>query len=164
MESGSIVFYLFAAMTVASAAMVVFLRNIVYAAFSLLLTFFGVAGLYVLLSADFLAATQVLLYVGGILVLILFGVMLTQKVMQVELRVTTIQTVPALVVVGLFIVTMLSVAFRTDWPVKTTQAIEPTTRRIGELLMTDYLLPFEIASFLLLGALVGATLLARREK
>ena len=82
----AIVFYVFAAVTVASAAIVVLARSLIYSAFALLFTFFGVAGLYVLLGADFLAATQLLVYVGGILVLLLFGVMLTHKLYDLDLR------------------------------------------------------------------------------
>ncbi|MEK6571394.1 MAG: NADH-quinone oxidoreductase subunit J, partial [Bacteroidota bacterium] len=77
MQLFDIVFYVFALVTVVSAFVVVFSKNIVHSAFSLLFTFFGVAGLYVLLNADFLAVTQLLIYVGGILILLLFGVMLT---------------------------------------------------------------------------------------
>ncbi|HYU42904.1 MAG TPA: NADH-quinone oxidoreductase subunit J, partial [Vicinamibacteria bacterium] len=77
MSAEAAVFYVFAAITVAAAAVVVLARSLIYSAFALLFTFFGVAGLYVLLGADFLAATQLLIYVGGILVLLLFGVMLT---------------------------------------------------------------------------------------
>ncbi|MBI4713338.1 MAG: NADH-quinone oxidoreductase subunit J, partial [Planctomycetes bacterium] len=80
-----VIFYAFAALVVGSAFIVAFSRNIVYSAFALLLTFFGVAGLYVFLAAEFLAAAQVLIYVGGILVLILFAVMLTNKITDVKL-------------------------------------------------------------------------------
>jgi NADH-quinone oxidoreductase subunit J len=81
-----IIFYLFAIITVVPAVIVVTTKNIIYAAFALMFTLFGVAGLYVFLSADFLAAVQVLIYVGGILVLILFGVMLTRGILDLKLR------------------------------------------------------------------------------
>src|SRR5512138_3238062 len=90
-----IIFYFFALVTVGSAAVVVFSRNIIYSAFSLLFTFFGVAGLYVLLSADFLAVTQLLIYVGGILVLLLFGVTLTTKLVSVDMQTGTLRSLPA---------------------------------------------------------------------
>ena len=83
-QTTTVIFYLFAAITVCSAAFVVFTRNVIYSAFSLLFTFFGVAALYVFLSADFIAVTQVVVYVGGILVLLLFGVMFTNSIMQVK--------------------------------------------------------------------------------
>ena len=90
-----IIFYFFAFITIVSAAIVVFSRNIIHSAFSLMFTFFGVAGLYVMLNADFIAVTQVLIYVGGILVLILFGVMLTTKVIGVEMKTGTLRVLPA---------------------------------------------------------------------
>ena len=91
MTPEAIVFYLFAAISVGSALLVVLARSLIYSAFALLGAFFGVAGLYVLLGADFLAATQLLVYVGGILVLLLFGVMLTHKIYDLDLRSETIQ-------------------------------------------------------------------------
>src|SRR5206468_8761838 len=105
MTAGAAVFYLFAAITVGSAAVVVLARSLIYSAFALLFTFFGVAGLYVLLGADFLAATQLLIYVGGILVLLLFGVMLTHKLYDLDLRSEVTQFVPGVVLAaGLFAV------------------------------------------------------------
>ena len=100
MTGEAIVFYVFAVVTVASAAVVVLARSLIYSAFALLFTFFGVAGLYVLLGADFLAATQLLVYVGGILVLLLFGVMLTHKLYDLDLRSEVTQFPPGLIVSG----------------------------------------------------------------
>ena len=93
-----IVFYSFAVLTVGSAAVVVFSKSLIRSAFALLFTFFGVAALYAFLGADFLAAAQMVIYVGGILVLLLFGVMLTHKLYDLNLRSETFQFVPALVV------------------------------------------------------------------
>ncbi len=86
MTAADYVFWVFAIVTVASGAVVVLARSLIYSAFALLFTFFGVAGLYVLLGADFLAATQLLVYVGGILVLLLFGVMLTHRIYDLDLQ------------------------------------------------------------------------------
>ncbi len=159
------VFFVFALITVVSAFVVVFSRSIIYAAFSLLFTFFGVAGLYVLLQADFLAVTQVLIYVGGILVLLLFGVMLTNRVVNVELKTGTIHTVPALVLVAILAGTFAGLFYST-WQnaVAPSPAASSTIKPIGELLMTGYLLPFEIASVILLIALIGAATMARRTR
>ena len=90
-----LIFYLFAAITILSAFFVVTTRNIVYSAYYLLFTFFGVAGIYVLLGADFIAMVQLIVYVGGILILLLFGVMLTNKITNVDIKSGTIHTVPA---------------------------------------------------------------------
>lgn len=159
------VFYLFALITIFSAFVVVFSRNMVYAAFALLFTFFGVAGLYVLLSADFLAVTQILIYVGGILVLLLFGVMLTSRVVNVELKTGTIHAIPALVIVAIVAGTFAGLFYST-WKgaVAPAAALPSTTKTLGEMLMTGYLLPFEIASVILLVALIGAAMTARRTK
>jgi NADH-quinone oxidoreductase subunit J len=165
MDPSTIIFYIFAAITILGGAIVVFARRILYAAFALLLTFFGVAGLYVFLSADFLAATQVLIYVGGILVLLLFGVMLTQKISDVkQATVQRVQFVPGLIAAALVLLLLLSVVFRTTWPSALPKDLPGTTKTIGALLMTDYLLPFEVASILLLVALLGAAFIARREE
>ncbi|HXG01675.1 MAG TPA: NADH-quinone oxidoreductase subunit J [Bacteroidota bacterium] len=157
-------FFVFAFITLASAFIVVFSKNIVYSAFSLLFTFFGVAGLSALLQADFLAVTQILIYVGGILVLLLFGVMLTSKVVNVELKTGTLQTVPALLLVAIVAGT-LSGLFYSSWRQTAASAAEltTTTPTLGQMLMTTYLLPFEIASVILLVALIGAAMFARKK-
>ncbi len=159
-----ILFYAFALITVVSAAGVVLSRNIVYAAFSLLFTFFGVAALYVLLSADFLAITQILLYVGGVLVLIVFGVMLTNRANKVEVKHGGLTLAPAVLVAGVIAGTLIGVLTTTKWPAASFEPYEETARPLGALLMTQFVLPFELASVLLLVALVGAVIIARREK
>ena len=157
-----IIFYAFAALTIGSAGVMVFSRGVIYSAVGLLFTFFGVAGLYVMLAADFLAVVQVLVYVGGILILLLFGVMLSQRITNVEMRTGTIQLLPAVVVVGGILLILIRTVLGTDW--KTTPAgdFEPTTAEIGRLLMTDFLIPFEIVSVLLLMTLIGAAFIARK--
>jgi len=103
MNVSTAVFYLIALITVVSAGMVAFSRNIIYSAFSLLGTFMGVAGIYIFLGADFVAAVQVLIYVGGILVLILFAVMLTHRITDVEITNRAAGRIPALIIVGILI-------------------------------------------------------------
>jgi NADH-quinone oxidoreductase subunit J len=158
-----IAFYFFAAMTVLSAAVVVFARNIIHSAFALLFTFFGVAALYVFLGADFLAATQMVIYVGGILVLLIFGVMLTHKLYDMKLKSETYQFWPGLALVTLVFLTLVYVMMRTTWNSRGTRALNPTTAGIGELFMKDYILPFELASIFLLIALIGAAMIVRRK-
>lgn len=156
-------FYAFAILTVFSAAVMVFSKNLIHCAVGLLFAFFGVAGIYVLLAADFLAAVQVLIYVGGILVLLLFGVMLSQKVSGVQMHTGTMQILPALLAAGVVFAILTHLALKTRWSEMPAGEMAPTSRTIGNLLMTEYLLPFEIISILLLAALVGAAFLARRE-
>ncbi|MBU0508468.1 NADH-quinone oxidoreductase subunit J [bacterium] len=155
-----IIFWIFVAITVGSAAVVVFHPRIIYSAFALLFTFFGVAALYVFLSADFLAASQVLIYVGGILTLIIFGVFLTAKITTLDIPHHTHQRYIALIPLVLLGVGLWLVVLTTPWP-SHTLSTAPTTQRIGELLLTKYLVPFELASILLLAALIGAMRLAR---
>jgi NADH-quinone oxidoreductase subunit J len=156
------VFAAFALLTVGSAFVVAFAGRIVHAVFALLFTFFGVAGLYALLYADFLAAAQVLIYVGGILVLLLFGVMLTQKVGLGELRRASFQRGPAAVLSTALLGILLYVVYTTRWPLGGVPQ-ETTVSDIGTHLMTDYLLPFEVISVLLLEVLIAAAMMARRE-
>jgi NADH-quinone oxidoreductase subunit J len=164
MTAAAAVFWAFAFVTVASAAVVVLARSLIYNAFALLFTFFGVAGLYVLLGADFLAATQLLIYVGGILVLLLFGVMLTHKLYDLDLKSEAVQFTPGLIVAaGLFAI-LAATAVRTRWAVGPGRVPAPTTADIGALFMGDFLLPFEAASILLLVALMGAAMIVRRRR
>jgi NADH-quinone oxidoreductase subunit J len=165
MDTFDIVFYAFAAIIVLSAFVVVFSRNIMYAAISLLFTFFGVAGLYVMLQADFLAVTQILIYVGGILVLLLFGAMLTNNLVSVDIKTGTTLTVPAMILAAIVFGSLAAVFYATWSKVPDPAAVATsTTRAIGEMLMTRFVLPFEVASVILLVALVGAAYLARRTR
>ncbi len=163
MQLSTVIFYIFALVTVGSGAMVVFANRLIHAVFALLFTFFGVAGLYIFLGADFLAGAQVLIYVGGILILMLFGVMLTNRIYDLRILAERVQFVPSVIVVGIGFALLVFVIIRTTWPLSNGALRTYTTARIGKLLMTDYLLPFEVASVLLLVALIGAVLLASRE-
>jgi len=164
MSAEGAVFYVFAAITVLSGGVVVLARSLIYSAFALLFTFFGVAGLYVLLGADFLAATQLLIYVGGILVLLLFGVMLTHKLYDLDLRSEVTQFLPGIIVAaGLFSI-LTATALRTRWAEGPGRPPSATTADIGRLFLSQYLLPFEAASILLLVALMGAAMIVRRKK
>ncbi len=162
-----IIFYFFAVVTVGSAMVVVFSKNIVYSAFSLLFTFFGVAGIYVLLNADFLAITQLLVYVGGILVLLLFGVMLTTNTVTIDVKSGTMNIFPATVVIALLAGMLGGIFWTSDWFMskQTSEIVHTTTTtEIGNALITTHVLPFEIASVVLLVAVVGAAMMARRER
>jgi NADH-quinone oxidoreductase subunit J len=163
MDISTAVFYLIALITVGSAAVVAFSRNIIYSAFSLLGTFAGVAGLYVFLGADFVAAVQLLIYVGGILVLILFAVMLTHRITDVEITNRAAGRVPALIIVGVFLALLIQTVRDTPW-IRVKEVVhQPTTANIGDLFLESYLLPFELASLVLLAAMIGAVVLSRKE-
>ena len=163
MDLSTAVFYLVAIVTVGSALMVAFSRNIIYSAFSLLGTFAGVAGLYVFLGADFVAAVQLLIYVGGILILILFAVMLTHRITDVEITNRAAGRIPALIVTGVFIYLLIQTVRETPWVKAKEIVYQPTTAIIGDLFLDSYLLPFELASLVLLAALIGAVVISRKE-
>ena len=163
MDVSTAVFYLIALITVVSAGMVALSRNIIYSAFSLLGTFMGVAGIYVFLGADFVAAVQVLIYVGGILVLILFAVMLTHRITDVAITNRAAGRIPAMLVVAVFLVLLIQTVKETAWVKAKEVSYAATTATIGDAFLYDYLLPFELASLVLLGALIGAVVLSRKE-
>ncbi len=162
MTTYDIIFYLFAAVTLVSAFFVVTNRNIVHSAFFLLFTFFGVAGIYVMLGADFVAIVQLIVYVGGILILLLFGVMLTNKIVNVEIKTGTIHALPASIVLGLFSGALGAVVLNTNWKVVESTEPVPTTAAIGNMLINEYALIFELLGILLLVAMIGAAIMARR--
>ncbi|HYM35996.1 MAG TPA: NADH-quinone oxidoreductase subunit J, partial [Steroidobacteraceae bacterium] len=193
------------------AVITAFHRNIVYAAFGLLFTFSGVVGLYVMANADFLAVTQLLVYVGGILILLIFGVMLTNRLASVNITVAGggSRWFAALLSLGVLIILcfaffgsesshtiktpdgktktistwasyqsepwahspwnkdanerILSQKYGTAAEVKAGEGSNGTANEIGILFLTDYLLPFEVVSVVLLVALVGATMIARQD-
>ena len=164
MELYDIIFYLFAIITIGSAIIVVNARNIVHAAFSMLLTFFGVAGIYVLLGADFLAVVQIMVYVGGILILMLFGVMLTNRITNVDIRSGSIQVIPAIIGLAVFAALLISIMTATEWKVAEFAIPFTTAYEIGDVLISQFVLIFELLAILLLIALIGAASIARREK
>jgi NADH:ubiquinone oxidoreductase subunit 6 (subunit J) len=155
-------FYVFAAVTFLSACVVVFSRNLLYSAFGLLFTLSGVAALYALLGADFLAVTQVLVYVGGILVLILFGIMFTQKVYDVRAEAMSFKRARSAVIGVIVFLSLMGVVRSVPWPQAARQP-QPTAAPIGDLLLSEYLLPFEAISVLLLVVLIGAVLVGKKE-
>ena len=160
---GTIVFYLIAGVTIVSAGGVAFSRNIVYSALSLLGTFSGVVGLYAWLAADFVAVVQLFVYIGGILVLVIFAVMLTHRIADVRVSNRSVGRVPAfLITAGVFVVMARAITW-TTWHVGEPRVLEAMTYGIGKAFLGPYVLPFELASLVLLAALIGAIVLSRKE-
>jgi NADH-quinone oxidoreductase subunit J len=158
------VWYLLAFMTVAGAGGCAFSRNIIYSAWSLLFAFLGVAGMYVFLGADFPAVAQVLIYVGGILVLILFAIMLTKQIGGDPKLTNAHLGLPVGGALGAATVgTLAYMAVMAPWKVVDQPSFAPTSAGLGIAFLTEFLLPFEIASVVLLAALVGAVVIARKE-
>lgn len=157
------VFFAFATLVVLGAAGTAFSKNLVYSAFSLLGSLFGVAALFAWLSADYLSITQVIVYVGGILVLFLFAVMLTNKITEVRDSNPAVGARPA-ALISLSVFGLLAyVAVKTPWKTLPAPAYRETTASVGDALLSTYLLPFEILSVVILAALVGAVIMARKE-
>jgi len=160
-----ICFLVLSAVIVSGSLAVVLLENIVYSAFLLGGVFMAVAGLYLLLNASFVAAAQILVYVGAVNVLILFAIMLVnkkEKLKPIE-GLKTRKLISSGICGGLLLL-LLRVSITTNWKLPGPASIgEEATDRIGEHLFTDYLLPFELASILLLMAMIGAIVLARRD-
>jgi NAD(P)H-quinone oxidoreductase subunit 6 len=159
-----LVFYLFALMTIGGAAGCAFSRNIIYSAWSLLFAFMGVAGIYVFLGADFPAMAQVLIYVGGILVLILFAIMLTKQIGEDPKLTNAHLALPVGAVLAVItIATLTYMAVMAPWKLEATPSYAPVSAGLGVAFLTEWLLPFEVASVVLLAALIGSVIIARKE-
>jgi NADH-quinone oxidoreductase subunit J len=157
------VFVFLALATLIGAASVALSRNIFWSAMGLLSCLVGVGGMYVLLSADFVAVTQLLVYIGGVLVLIIFAIMLTSQIQNINVSNRSIGLVGGYLL--FFVVsTLLSfVALWAPWKVTSQEPVADTTAALGNGLLGTWLLPFEIASVLLVATLVGAIVIARKE-
>lgn len=158
-----IVFWLLAAISVGTALAVVLVRNVFRAALFLVLCFFAVAGLFITLQADFLAAAQVLIYVGAISILIIMAIMLTREFWRGSQA--SRLSVPALVIGLLLLALMVFVIANTSWQVSTEPPKVPTTAAIGSQLFGEggFLLAVEIVAILLLAAVLGAIALIREK-
>jgi NAD(P)H-quinone oxidoreductase subunit 6 len=158
-----IIFYALALVTVASALITAFSRNIVHSAFALFGALAGVAGIYAILAADFLFIIQIFIYIGGILVVTIFAVMLTQGIAEVNVSNRAVGVLPALITVVLAGAVMCYAIIRTSWYHAKPGPIAPTTYGIGNAFLGPYVLPFEIASIVLLAALIGSIVISRQE-
>jgi len=154
-------FWVLTVTTVGSALMVAAVRNLLHAVLFLVLSFIGVAGLYITLSADFVAMVQVLIYAGAIAVLMLFAIMLTPRAARDNAD--GIFWAPALVLAGLVATTISLIATRTEWAVSDRGPFSQTASVIGEALLDPFVLPFEIASVVLVAAMIGAIVIVREE-
>ena len=159
----AISFWMLAAVAIIAALGVVLLRNVFRAALSLILCFIMVAGLYITLSADFLAAVQILVYVGAISVLIILAIMMTREVQQGSPN-SRFQ-IPAFIVAILFLEVLVLTLTNTPWPISGIMPTAPTTSALANNLFGEggYLLPVEIGAVLLLSAILGAIVLAREK-
>lgn len=163
MSTELIVFTIVALLMVAASCIVTFSKNLIYSAFALLGTLLGTAILYGILSSDFVAVTQLLVYVGGILILILFAVMLTADIGDINVTNKPVHWKMALPLILVFFIALVVILPGANWFLTNELQSKSMVASIGNALLSRYLLPFEVISILLLGALVGAVVLVRRE-
>jgi len=159
-----LLFYVIAAVSIVSGAGVAFSRSIIYAALSLLGALLGIGALFIFLSADYVAVSQLLIYIGGVLVLILFAVMLTSKIGDKSHTNPSIGVLPGIGLTVALIAVLGYVATKSPW-ISNPNAPNPaqTARTIGDVFLKEYLLPFEVSSLVLLATLIGAVVVARKE-
>jgi NADH-quinone oxidoreductase subunit J len=170
MVAQNIFFYLFAALILGSALAVVTTRNVVRAALYLVMVFGGVAGIYIMLAAEFLAVTQVLVYIGAIMVLMLFGIMLTRAKIGQEVNLTHtnwyVGLGTAVVLLGVMGYALIDRFGDDKLPadLRVDQVNGSNTATVSDAMFSQYLIPFEAVSVLLLAALVGAIVIARKDR
>lgn len=163
-KPSDLAFLLFAGMAVVSAAGVAFSRSIIYSALSLLGALLATGALFIFLNADYVAVTQLLIYIGGVLVLILFAVMLTSQISEKKHSNPRQFVLPSLLLLGALLGILTYVSSRAPWKVaEAPLSTDSTVRTIGDVFLREYLLPFEVVSLVLLATLIGAVVIARKE-
>ncbi len=162
-DTGIVVaFWVLAITTVVCALMVAWVNELIQAVVFLALTFVGVAGIYIVLSADFVAMAQVLIYAGAVAVLMTFAVMLTPAADRRNTE--TAFRYPALILSGLVLAVIVFVATDTSWNISDRGAFPTTAASLGEAFLKPYVVPFEVASVLLMAAMVGAIVLTKEDE
>lgn len=160
----NILFFLFLCVAAISALFLLFSKNILYSAFSLALTLLCIAALYVFLSAEFLAVAQIMIYVGGIIVLMIFGIMLTNKLGREPLVTAGHNWFWAIVLsIGLFAVLIHNV-LKLRYSTLSSATASDNIKKVGVGMMSDHILPFEVSAVILLIALLGAVTIASKNK
>jgi NADH-quinone oxidoreductase subunit J len=159
-------FFFLSFVAIFSALLVVFSKNPIYSVLYLIITFFAIAGHYVLLNAQFLAAVHVIVYAGAIMVLFLYVIMLLNLNQDSEPQKSNVLKFAATICAGLFMIVLIGSLKGTELMVQTETVNTDIglVKNLGKVLFTDFLLPFEISSILLLAAMVGAVMLGKPEK
>jgi NADH-quinone oxidoreductase subunit J len=157
------IFYVVAGLTVFGALGVVLARNVVHSALFLIVSLIAVAGIFLLLAAEFLAIVQILIYGGAVTILVLFAMMLT-RVRDMPRALNGPQWPLAAIAAGMFGGITITAVVSTEWPGETDEATVVSIEEIGDVLFTNWAVPFEIASLVLIVALLGAIILARGEE
>jgi NADH-quinone oxidoreductase subunit J len=157
-------FWLLAIITLGSAILMVMNKNIFHSALFMVVTFIGVAAMYLMLQADFMAAVQILVYGGAIAIFIVFGIMLTVRGEMKQTNLFSGNVIGAGIVSLILIVINALMVIMTKWPVSSAAPPEETVDQIAELMLTKFVVPFEVVAVLLLVALLGAVIIAKGVK
>ncbi|RNC29370.1 MAG: NADH-quinone oxidoreductase subunit J [Candidatus Dichloromethanomonas elyunquensis] len=160
----AVMFYVIAIITLGSALMMVTSTNIFHSALLMLVSFLGIAAVFVLLQADFLAAAQVLVYAGAITVFVIFGIMFTMKGDARKTNRFSKNAIPAAVLSLILIVINAAMVLKTQWPVSSHAPLEETVSSVAELMLTKYVVAFEVTAVLLLIAMIGAIVIVKEVK
>ncbi len=159
------VFWILAVMMILSAFMVVSLKNIFHCALFLIFCLFSVAGIYIMLHAEFLAAAQVLIYVGAVSILMIFAIMLTSNLASKKIHQVNENALVSFFISLIFFISVCMLLYNTRvWRYAVDSLPDNNIMAVGKALMTEYMLPFEVVSVLMLAAMIGAIVLARKER
>ena len=159
----SILIYIFTAITIAPIVYILITKNVIRAVFSLAFSFLGLSGLYVLLNAEFMAVVQLLIYAGGIIVLMVFGLMLTKTTLNKGFITQHRSLFFGSLVSFLLFIGLAALATKSRFSTGIMAEAEDPVALIGQLFLTDFIVAFEVVAFLLLVALVGASYLAKKS-
>lgn len=159
-----VMFFVLSAVTLISGALVVTARSLFRAALWMVLAFFGIAGLFILLNAEFLAVAQVLIYVGAISTLIIFAIMLSRGVMDPAARRFNDQWGLVAGFAAVLFVLLAAILTRVQWPVSPGPVPPDAIQQLGSEFVNAYVIPFEVASVLLVAAMIGAIIIARERE
>ena len=157
-------FWILAIFTLGSALLMVMNKNIFHSALYMVLTFIGVAAMYVMLQADFMAAVQILVYAGAIAIFLVFGIMLTQRGNMKQTNLFAKHTAVAGLVSLALVVINAFMVWNTNWLKSTAEPPQDTVGQIADLMLGKFVVPFEVAAILLLVALLGAVIIAKGVK
>ncbi len=157
--------YVLMAFTAIAAVCAVTLPNLFHAALALAGALIGVAGIFIALQADFLAVVQILIYVGAVMTLVVFAIMMTENITDKSVKQKNNLSIPALASVIILLMPLLGLINHTAWPIRSAQGnVHVTVMDLGKALMGSYVFPFEIISIVLIAVLIGAVIVARKDE
>ncbi|WP_089965438.1 NADH-quinone oxidoreductase subunit J [Lihuaxuella thermophila] len=159
-----VAFFILSVMAIGGAVFMINFTRVIHMALALAFTFFSIAGIYLLLNAEFVAVIQVLIYTGAVSILMLFGIMLTKHRDEEKGSIAPWHSVLSFIAAGAFFGIVMWIIYRTPIAGEQVDLKQFGVARLGEAVFKQYVIPFELASVLLLVALVGAVILAKKEE